>query len=155
MISLANLVVLGVGEQSSAFGMALYSDFRYAIHIKFVLGYLAMFVACLVLICTLTSYSSCLLRPDDLDMDIGSLCFWAYLSILPVHPKGGGPRGAKVVTSYAGMVPGYISYLPTSTLEVAQKHFTRPSISSHKIKLPDIHDYSLQIIIPRKRTWVI
>ena len=26
----------------------------------------------------------------------------AYLSFLPVHPKGGGPGGAKVVTSYAG-----------------------------------------------------
>jgi len=41
--------------------------------------------------------------------------------------------------------------LPTSTLEVAQEHFTQPSISSHKIKLHDIHDYSLQVIIPRKK----
>ena len=98
---------LGVGEQSSASGMALYSDFRYAIHIVFVLGYLAMFVACLALICALPSYSSCMLRPDDLGKDIGSLCFRAYLSILPVHPKGGGPGGARIVTSYAGMVPGY------------------------------------------------
>jgi hypothetical protein len=48
-----------------------------------------------------------LLRPDDLGKDIGSLCFRASLSILPVHPKGGGPGGARVVTSYAGMVPGY------------------------------------------------
>ena len=87
--------------------MALYSDFCYAIHIEFVLGYLAMFVACLALICALSSYTSCLLRPDDLGMDIGSLCFRACLSILPVHPKGGGPAGARVVTSYAGMVPGY------------------------------------------------
>ena len=71
--------------------MALYSDFRYAIHIEFILGYLAMFVACLGLICALSSYTSCLLRPDDLGKDIGSLCFRAYLSILPVHPKGGGP----------------------------------------------------------------
>ena len=51
--------------------MALYSDFGYAIHIEFVLGYLAMFVACFVLICALSSYSSCLLRPDDLGKDIG------------------------------------------------------------------------------------
>ena len=87
--------------------MALYSDFRYAIHLEFILGYLAMFVACLALICALSSYTSCLLRPDDLGKDIGSLCFQACLSILPVHPKGGGPRGARVVTSYAGMVPGY------------------------------------------------
>ena len=71
--------------------MALYSDFHYAIHIEFVLGYLAMFIACLALICALSSYSSCLLRPDDLGKDIGSLCFRACFSILPVHPKGGRP----------------------------------------------------------------
>ena len=72
-ISLANPVVLGIGEQSSASGMALYSDFRYAIHIEFILGYLAMFVACLALGCALSSYSSCMLRQDDLGKDIGSL----------------------------------------------------------------------------------
>ena len=87
--------------------MALYSDYRYAIHKEFVLGYLAMFLSCLALICAYSSYTSCLLRPDDLGKDIGSLCFRACLSILPVHPKGGGPAGARVVTSYAGMVPGY------------------------------------------------
>ena len=79
--------------------MALYSDFRYAIHIEFVFGYLAMLIACLDLICALSSYTSCLLRPDDLGKDIGLLCFRACLSILPVHPKGGGPGGARVVTS--------------------------------------------------------
>ena len=88
--------------------MALYSDFRYAIHTEFVLGYLAMFVACLALISASSSYISCLLRPDDLGKDIGSLCFRACLSILPVHPKGGGLGGARVVNSYAGMVPGYV-----------------------------------------------
>ena len=86
--------------------MALYSDFLYAIHIEFVLGYLAMLVACLALICASSSYSRCLLRPDDLGKDIGSLYFRAFLSILHVHPKGGGPGGARVVTSYAGMGPG-------------------------------------------------
>src|SRR6185503_2401087 len=106
-ISLANPVVLRVGEQSLASGMALYSDFHYAIHIEFVLGYLAMFVACLSLICALSSYISCLLRPDDLGKDISSLCFRACLSILHVHPKGGGPGGARVVTSYASMGLGY------------------------------------------------
>ena len=83
--------MLGVGEQSSTTGMALYSDIRYAIHTEFVLGYLAMFLDCLVLICALSSYTSCLLRPDDLGKDISSLCFRAYLSILLVHPKGGDP----------------------------------------------------------------
>ena len=87
-----NPVVLGVGEQSSASGMALYSDFLYANHSEFVLGYLSMFIACLALISVYPSYSSCMLRPDDLGKDIDSLCFWACLSILPVHPKGGGPR---------------------------------------------------------------
>ena len=79
--------------------MALYSDFRYAIHIEFVLGYLAMFLAYLALISALSSYSSCLLRPDDLGKDIGSLCFRTCLSILP--------GDAEVVISYASMVPGY------------------------------------------------
>ena len=105
------LVILGVGEQSSASGMALYSDFLYAKHSEFVLGYLAMFVACLALISVYPSYSSWMLRPDDLGKDIGSLCFRACLSILPVHSKGGGPGGARVVTSYAGMVPGYVGIL--------------------------------------------
>ena len=87
--------------------MALYSDFLYANHSEFVLGYLAMFVVCLVLINVYPSYSSCMLRPDNLGKDIGSLCFRTCLRVLPVHPKGGGPGGARVVTSYAGMVPGY------------------------------------------------
>ena len=84
--------------------MALYSNYRYAVHKEFVHGYLAMF-------CSLSSYTSCLLRLDDLGKDIDLLCFQAYLSILPVHPKGGGPGGAMVVTSYAGLVPGYAGSL--------------------------------------------
>ena len=91
--------------------MALYSDIRYVIHTELILGYLAMFLACLALISASSSYNSCLLRSDDLDKDIGSLCFRTCLSILPVHPKGGGPGGAKIVTSYAGMVPGYAGSL--------------------------------------------
>ena len=70
-----------------------------------------MFIAYLALIYALSSYTSCLLRPDDLGKNIGSLCFRACLSVLPVHPKGGGPGGARVVTSYAGMVPGYAGSL--------------------------------------------
>ena len=91
--------------------MALYSDSHYAIHKEFILGYLAMLLACLAKFCSYSSCISCLLRPDDLGKDIGSLCFRAFLSILPVHPKGGGPGGARVVTSYAGMVPGYAGSL--------------------------------------------
>jgi hypothetical protein len=87
--------------------MALYSDSHYAIHKELVLGYLAMFLACLAKFCSYSSCISCLLRLDDLGKDIGSLCFQAYLSVLPVHPKGGGPGAARVVTSYVGIGLGY------------------------------------------------
>ena len=85
----------------------MYSDYCYAIHKEFVLGYLAKFLACVAKFCSYSSCISCLLRLDDLGKDIGSLCFRACFSVLPVHSKGGGPGGARVVTSYAGMVPGY------------------------------------------------
>ena len=91
--------------------MALYSDIRYAIHTKFVHGYLVMFLACSAMICSSSSCISCLLRPDDLGKDIGSLCFRACLSVLPVHPKGGGPGGARVVNSYAGVGQRYTGSL--------------------------------------------
>ena len=91
--------------------MALYSDYHYAIHTEFVHGYLAMFLACFAMIYASSSCISCLLRSDYLGKDIGSLCFRACLSILPVHPKGGEPGGARVVTSYAGMVLGYAESL--------------------------------------------
>ena len=90
-----------------ASGMALYSDYHYAIHKEFVLGYLAMFLACTANFCSYSSCISCLLRPDDLGKDIGSLCFRACFSVLPVHSKGGGPGGARVVTSYVSMGLGY------------------------------------------------
>ena len=59
--------------------MALYSDYHYAFHKEFIHSYLAMFLACLALIGALSSYTSCLLRPDDLGKDIGSLCFRAQV----------------------------------------------------------------------------
>jgi len=91
--------------------MALYSDSRYAIHIEFIFGYLAMLLACLAKFCSYSSCIGCLLRLDDLGKEIGLLCFRACLSVLLVHLKGGGPGGARVVTSYAGMVPGYAGSL--------------------------------------------
>ena len=91
--------------------MTLYSDYHYAFHKEFIHSYLAMFSACLAMISSSSSCISYLLRPDDLGKDIGSLCFRACLTILPLHLKGGGPGGAKVVTSYAGMVPGYAGSL--------------------------------------------
>ena len=48
-----------------------------------------------------------MVRPDDPCIDISSLCFRAYSSVLLVHPKGGRPGDARVVTSYTGVVLGY------------------------------------------------
>ena len=53
------------------------------------------------------SYAKDVVRLDDPGMDRGSLCFWACSIILLVHPKGGRPRDARVVTSYTGVVLGY------------------------------------------------
>jgi hypothetical protein len=88
--------------------MALYPDCCYAFHIDLVHGYLAILIACFAMIYLSISYLSCLLRPDDLGKDVGSLCFRACLSVFLVHPKGGRPGGAGVVTSYMGVVLGYV-----------------------------------------------
>ena len=53
------------------------------------------------------SYAMDLVRLDDLGTDIGSLCFWAWSSILLVHPKGGRPGDTRVVTSYTSVVLRY------------------------------------------------
>ena len=53
------------------------------------------------------SYANHMLRLDDMGKYIGSFCFWACSSSLLVHPKGGRPGGARVVTSYMGVVLGY------------------------------------------------
>ena len=94
-------------EHSSASGMAMYSDCRYTFHTELVHGCSAIVIACLSMFCQFISYLGCLLRPDDLGNDVGSLCFRVFLSILIVHPKGGRPGSARVVTSYTGVVPGY------------------------------------------------
>ena len=53
------------------------------------------------------SYMNHVFGLDDLGKDIGSLCFRACSSSLLVHPKGGRPGGARVVTLYTGVVLGY------------------------------------------------
>jgi hypothetical protein len=50
-------------------------------------------------------------RTDELGKDIGSLCLWACLSALLVHPNGGRSGDARVVTSCTGVVPGYAGSL--------------------------------------------
>jgi hypothetical protein len=57
--------------------------------------------------CSSISYALYVVRPDVLSKDIDLLCMWACLSALLVHPKGGRPGGARVVTSYTGVVLGY------------------------------------------------
>jgi len=53
------------------------------------------------------SYDTDMVRPDDPDTDIGSLCFWVCSSVSLVYPKGGRSEDARVVTSYTGVVLGY------------------------------------------------
>ena len=48
-----------------------------------------------------------MVRSDDPGTDIGLLCSRAYTSVLLVHPKGGRPGGARVVTSYTDVVLGF------------------------------------------------
>ena len=48
-----------------------------------------------------------MVRPNDLGMDVGPLCFWACSSVLLVHPKGGRSGGTRVVTSYTSVILGY------------------------------------------------
>ena len=48
-----------------------------------------------------------MVRPDDPGTDIGLLCSRAYTSVLLVHPKGGRPGDARVVTSCTSVVLGY------------------------------------------------
>ena len=67
----------------------------------------AILIACPAMFYLFISYLGCLLRPDDLGKDVGSLCFRACLSVLLVHSKGGRPGGARVVTSYTSVVLWY------------------------------------------------
>ena len=53
------------------------------------------------------SYAKVLVRPDDPCTNRGSLCFQACSGVLLVHPKGGRPGDARIVTSYMSVVLGY------------------------------------------------
>ena len=55
----------------------------------------------------LISYATVLVRLDDPGTDRGLLCFRACSSVLLIHPKGGRPRGTRVVSSYTSVVLGY------------------------------------------------
>ena len=60
-----------------------------------------------VLVSSFMTYAKVLVRPDDPGTDRGSLCFQACSSVLLVHPKGGRPGDARVVTSCTSVVLGY------------------------------------------------
>ena len=105
LVLFSEQVVLGVVEQSSALGMALYSSWQTSIHnIELCHG---CFTILIVYQSMLGSFKSCamdLVRPDDLGTDRGLLCFRACSSVLLVHPKGGRLGDTRVVTSYTDMI---------------------------------------------------
>ena len=88
--------------------MALYPTCQTSIHnIEFCLGCFTILIVYQSMLRSFISYATVLVRPDDPGMDRGSLCFRACSSVLLVHPKGGRPGDARVVTSYMSVVLGY------------------------------------------------
>ena len=88
--------------------MALYSICQYSIHnIELDHSCYAISIVYQSMLLFIMSCVTSMVRPDDPDMDIDSLCFHACSSILLVHPKGGRPMGDRVVTSYTGVVLEY------------------------------------------------
>ena len=88
--------------------MALYPTCQTSIHnIEFCHGCFTILIVYQSMLSSFISYAKVLVRPDDPGTDRGLLCFWACSSVLIVHPKGGRPGGARVVTSYTSVVLGY------------------------------------------------
>ena len=101
-------VVLGVGEQCSALGMALYSICHHSIHnIELCLGCYAISIVYRSMLCLIMSYAKDMVRLDDLGTDVSSLCFQACSSVFLVHPKGRRSGDARVLTSYTSVVFRY------------------------------------------------
>ena len=88
--------------------MALYPICQTSIHnIELCHGCFTILIVYQSMLSSFMSYAKVLVRLDDLGTDRGSLCFRACSSVLLVHPKGGTPGDARVVTSYTSMVLGY------------------------------------------------
>ena len=103
-----NQVVLGVVEQSSASSMALFSSCQHSIHnIEFHHVCYAISMVYQSMLWFIMSCVTDMVRPDDPGTDISSLCFRVCSSVLLVHPKGGRPGDARVVTSCTSVVLGY------------------------------------------------
>ena len=87
-------VILGIVEQSSALGMALYSICQHSIHnIELCHGCYAIAIVYQSMLCLIMSYAKDKVRPDDPGTDVGSLCFQTCSSVLLVYPKGVGDSG--------------------------------------------------------------
>ena len=88
--------------------MALYSFCQYSIHnIELDHGFFNILIVYQSMLWFIMSCVMSMVRPDDPGTGIGSLCFRACSSVLLVHPKGGRPEDARVVTSYTGVVLRY------------------------------------------------
>jgi hypothetical protein len=102
-------VALGVVEQSSAPGMALYSSCHTSIHnIEVCHSCFTILIVYQSMLSSFMSYAKVLVRLDDPSTDRGSLCFRACSSALLVHPKGGRPGDTRIVTSCMSVVLGYV-----------------------------------------------
>jgi hypothetical protein len=89
--------------------MALYLTCQYFIHnAELSHGCYAILIVYHTMPCSSISYALYVVRPGVLSKAIGSLCLWACLSTLLVHPKCGRRGGAKVVSSYTVVVLGYM-----------------------------------------------
>ena len=69
-------VILGVVEQSSALGMALYSICQHSIHnIELCHGCYAIFIVYKFMVCLIMSYAKDMVRQNDTSTNVDSLCF--------------------------------------------------------------------------------
>ena len=97
-----------MGDKSSALGMALYSNCQLSINnIELCYGCLTISIVYQSILWLFMSCAMDMVGPNDPGTDIGSLCFRACSSVLLVHPKGGRPGDARVVTSYMSVVLGF------------------------------------------------
>ena len=88
--------------------MSLYPICQTSIHnIEICHGCFTIFIVYQSMLSSFMSYAKVLVRPDDPGTDRGSMCFRACSSVLLVHPKGGRPGDARVVTSCTSVVLGY------------------------------------------------
>ena len=100
---------LGDNIVDTAFGMGLYPTCRHSVcNIEFIHICYAILIVYQSMLCLFMSYMKHVVWLDDMGKDIDLLCFWACYRSLLIHPKGGRTGEARVVTSYTGVVLGYV-----------------------------------------------